>query len=103
MAREILSPPRRSTCTRAGKEVAAGREVRGKETRAVRCGGLNTMGEAAETRGVSAVGRGREERTSLPASVRLSDWEMLRSSSGSMRIPWASSSLQRRMLIETIQ
>ena len=37
----------------------------------------------------------REESTSFPASVRVRDCEILSSSSGSMRIPWASSSLDR--------
>ena len=41
----------------------------------------------------------REERTSLPASVRVSDWEMLSSSSGNIRMPWASSNLDKEEII----
>ena len=48
-----------------------------------------------------AVGRGeREERTSLPASVNDRDWDRLRSSSGSIRMPWASSNLCKNSNLE---
>ena len=48
-----------------------------------------------------AVGRGeREESTSLPASVNDRDCDKLRSSSGSIRMPWASSNLYQNRKLE---
>ena len=45
------------------------------------------------------LGEDKEERTSFPASVKVKDWDRFISSSGSIRIPWASSNLKQSKFI----